>query len=84
MDTDRWRITAETTAIKGRGWLRLLARLAGIVLLVVGALALFGIELWTGYRTLVEARVVVGDPQRIVYVADFVVAAIGAAVAGFV
>lgn len=84
MDTERWRITAETTAIKGRGWLRLVLRLAGIALILVGAAALFGADVWTAHRTVVDARVVVGDPRRVVFVADVVVMAAGAALANFV
>ena len=36
MDTERWKITAETYAIRGRGWLRLAIRLVGIVLVIAG------------------------------------------------
>jgi len=43
MDTERLRITAETTALRGRGWLFLLVRLAGLTLVVAGGLnLLFG------------------------------------------
>jgi len=86
MDAERWKITAETAAIRGRGWLRLMVRLAGVAIVLVAAANLFGIELWTGYRGLLDARTVVGEPARgrIVFVADIVAMAVGAAVAHFV
>ena len=43
MDTERLKITAETTALRGRVWLRSLVRLAGLALVVAGGLnLLFG------------------------------------------
>lgn len=84
MNTEGWRITAETAAIRGRGWVRLLAQLAGIALIIVAAANILGLELWTGYRSLVDARVAVGDPRTIVHVADVAAIGVGAAVAKFV
>jgi hypothetical protein len=86
MDIERLKITAETTAIRGRGWLRLALRLVGIALVLLGAANMFGAELWTGYRGFFEAGVmVVGDPNRgrFIYVADIIVMTAGAVVAHF-
>jgi hypothetical protein len=83
MDTEGLKITAETAAIRGRGWVRLVIRLAGIGLVVLGAANLFGVELWTAYRSVWPAVVEPSDGQ-LVHAADFVVAVVGAAIANFV
>jgi hypothetical protein len=83
MDTERLRITGETAAIRGRAWLRLAIRLAGLALVLVGAANLFGVELWTAYRSVWPAVVEPSEGQ-LVYAADFAVAVVGAAVAHFV
>jgi len=83
MDTERLKISAETAAIRGRGWVRLALRLAGIVLVVLGAANLFGLEVWTAYRSVWPAVVEPSDGQ-LLYAADFAVAVAGAAVANFV
>ena len=40
MDWERLKITAEKTAIRGRGWVRLVIRLCGLVLVVAGGINL--------------------------------------------
>jgi hypothetical protein len=40
MDSDRLKITAETWAIRGRGWVRLGFRLCGLALVIAGGLNL--------------------------------------------
>lgn len=82
MDTERLKITAETTAIRGRGWLRLVVRLLGIGLLLLGATNLLGFGLWTGYRSLWPALAAPSEGVA-VYAADFAVACVGAAIAHF-
>jgi len=83
MDTERLKISGETVAIRGRAWVRLAVRLAGIALVVVGALNLFGVEVWTAYRSVWPAVVEPSDGQ-LLYAADFAVAVVGAAIANFV
>jgi hypothetical protein len=83
MDTERLKITAETAAIRGRGWLRLAVRLTGIAIVVIGAANLFGVEVWTAYRSVWPAVVEPSDGQ-LLYAADFVVAVVGGAIANFV
>lgn len=84
MDTERLKITAETAAIRGRGWLRLAVRLAGIALVLVAAGNFFTVETWTAYRawfaTVIGEQSVLGLGR----VADFVAMGVGAAVAHFV
>ena len=84
MDVDRLKITAETTAIRGRGWMRLLLRLAGIAIVLIGAGNLFGFGVWTGYHEWWSAAAIVGDQDIIVNAADIVAIGIGAAIAHFV
>jgi len=83
MDTERLKISAETAAIRGRGWVRLALRLAGIGLVLLGAANLFGVEVWTAYRSVWPAVIEPSDGQ-LVYAADFAVAVVGAAIANFV
>jgi len=82
MDTSRdgYR-TGETALLRARTWVRTLLRGVGIVIVVVGALNLLGIEVWVAYRAVYDSVVVVGHQDQAVYVADAVVAAVGAIVA---
>ncbi|RLM83713.1 hypothetical protein D3D02_17065 [Halobellus sp. Atlit-38R] len=86
VDWERHKITAETTMIRGKGWLNLLIRLAGMSLLVIAAvnLMLLGPEpIFSVYRD-VFYTITGGDPSlggRIL--ADFIAMGIGAAIANF-
>jgi hypothetical protein len=85
MDTERWKVNAETAAIRGRGWLRLCVRLAGLALVVAGGLNLLvgvdgGVLPVLLYRGLWVHHVGVAAWP----VADAVAIGVGAAVANFV
>ena len=84
MDWERHKITAETVAIRGRGWLSLLLRLAGIAVLIVAATNfMFG---WQGYVFPFEvyrglwAEMVGVKPWPL---ADFIAMGVGASIAHF-
>jgi hypothetical protein len=83
MDTERLKITAETAAIRGRGWVRLVVRLVGLALVIAGGLNLILVE-WVLpvviYRGVwVEVAGVAAWP-----LGDFLAIGVGAAVAHFV
>jgi hypothetical protein len=83
MDAERLKITAETAAIRGRGWVRLLVRLVGIALVIVaGANLLLAESIWpvAVYRDAWTAAT--GAPAY--PLGDFVAIGAGAAVAHFV
>jgi hypothetical protein len=83
MDTERLKITAETAAIRGRGWGRLVVRLVGIALVIIaGSNLLLGESIWpvVVYRDLWATAT--GAPAY--PVGDFVAIGVGAAVAHFV
>jgi hypothetical protein len=83
MDTERWRITAETAAIRGRGWVRNLVRLVGIALVIVaGTNLLLSDSIWpvVVYRDLWAAA----TAAPVWPVGDVVAIGVGAAVAWFV
>jgi len=82
MDTERLKITAETAAIRGRGWVRLVVRLVGIALVVIaGSNLLLAESIWpvVVYRNVWVAAT--GAPAW--PVGDFVAIGVGAAVAHF-
>jgi len=82
MDAERWKITAETAAIRGRGWVRLVVRLVGIAFVVVaGANLLFADSVWpvVVYRDAWAAAT--GAPAW--PVGDFVMIGVGAAIGWF-
>jgi len=82
MDTERLKITAETVAIRGRGWVRLVVRLVGIALVIVaGTNLLLGESIWpvVVYRDAWTAAS--GAPAY--PLGDFVAIGVGAAVAHF-
>jgi len=82
MDTERLKITAETAAIRGRGWVRLVVRLLGIALVIIaGSNLLLADSVWpvVVYRDAWTAAS--GAPAW--PVGDFVAIGVGAAVAHF-
>ena len=82
MDTERLKITAETAAIRGRGWVRLVVRLVGIALVIIaGSNLLLAESIWpvVVYRDLWATTT--GAPAY--PVGDFVAIGVGAAVAHF-
>jgi len=82
MDTERLKITAETVAIRGRGWVRLVIRLVGIALVIIaGSNLLLGESIWpvVVYRDAWTAAS--GAPAY--PLGDFVAIGVGAAVAHF-
>jgi len=82
MDTERLKITAETAAIRGRGWVRLVIRLVGIALVVAGGLNLILVDAVLPVGVYREAWVALaGIPAW--PVGDFVAIGVGAAVAHF-
>lgn len=84
MDGERLKITAEVAAIRGKGWLRLLIRLAGIAAVILGAVNLFGVELWTQYRIWMAQVAGVSTGIGFAYIADLLFIGAGAAIANFV
>jgi hypothetical protein len=83
MDTERLKITAETAAIRGRGWVRLVVRLVGIALVVIaGANLLLADSIWpvVVYRDAWVA--LAGIPAW--PLGDFLAIGVGAAIAWFV
>jgi len=82
MDTERLKITAETAAIRGRGWVRLVVRLVGIALVIIaGSNLLLAESIWpvVVYRDLWATTT--GAPAY--PLGDFVAIGVGAAVAHF-
>jgi len=83
MDWERLKITAETAAIRGRGWVRLVIRLCGLVLVVAGGLNLLLAESvlpFVIYRAVwVDLAGVPAWP-----LGDFLAIGVGAVVAHFV
>jgi len=82
MDIERWKVNAETAAIRGRGWVRNLVRLLGIALVVIAGVNLLVAEsIWpvVVYRELWVA--VTAAPAY--PVGDVVAIGVGAAVAHF-
>jgi hypothetical protein len=84
MDREAAKVTAEVAAIRGKGWVRLLVRLAGLAAVIVAALNFFGVETWTAYRTWLATAGGVEPTVGITYLADFLLVLGGAAVANFV
>jgi hypothetical protein len=90
------RITAETAALRGRGWLRTAVRTLGIIVLLLGAYngilaPAAGVDaLLPVYRTVLPTHGLVstGDqalvgPAIMLWLADYVAMAVGAALAWF-
>lgn len=88
MNWERIRISIETTVIRGRGLLRLVGQVAGIVLVLLGGYNMLGAPI-TGdvilplYRTLLPNAILFDASKGAVYLADVLVAAIGAVLAWF-
>lgn len=91
MDTERWRVNAETAAIRGRTLVRSVVQVAGVVAVLLGAYNLLlypsvGETLWVGYRSVLPMVTAAGssDGGGIIAVSDVILMAVGAVLAWFV
>jgi hypothetical protein len=83
VDLERWKITAETTAIRGRGWVRSAVRLVGLVLVIAGGVNLLLVDAVLPVGVYRETWVALaGIPAW--PLGDFIAIGAGAAVAWFV
>lgn len=85
MDWERHKVTAETGAIRARGWLNLIIRAAGLSLLIVGAINMIVLHtnpIFPIYRKIFYS-LTGGAGIGTWVIADFLAMAIGASVAHF-